>query len=587
MTLRSTLAFPLISLCALAACQAQQVDSTSIGQGPVPPAPPALPPPPSTEGAGGAVTDPGGLVPPDQVVNAPLPTGSPQEEADSGLPQVQTMVNQNCANTQVTAVDTTVLVPADIIIAVDTSGSMDVEAQFVQEQLNDFSQQIISSGVDAHVVLIARAGVAPQAGDAGTPVGGGAGGGGAGGAVGGGGGLGPGNNISICIDAPLGSGECPADTKLPAYLHVDGYVDSHNALDLLVSSFDDWKAQLRPNSVKALLVVTDDDVLAGAGGGGLNATPPAPADVDAKVAKFLVDFPALDPVLLERWNFNSVYAYAKDDTCMDDQGQQLAANVGTGYASLVTTTGGVSGDLCQQDFKPVFDKLATQIVENAGAEIVCEWEIPPAVDGQTFSTDLVQVNRTLGGDAGMTSSLTRVSTLDECAAGGWYFDDNYSPSRIIACESTCADMQDDSGGGIGVVFGCEVVEGCAASDEATLEAGGDVGSETTTLVVDGGSAGPVACEWVLPTLDDRQQQLDLENVNVRYTTDKGFGVLMGSVATPTECASVDLGWYFDNPDKPTKIVACPETCEVLTSRQVTEVNALFGCKTKPAKQRTL
>ena len=50
----------------------------------------------------------------------------------------------------------TSLQPADIIWAVDTSGSMIDEAAAVQNSINAFSQQIVASGIDVHVVMTRR-----------------------------------------------------------------------------------------------------------------------------------------------------------------------------------------------------------------------------------------------------------------------------------------------------------------------------------------------------------------------------------------------------------------------------------------------
>ncbi len=247
-----------------------------------------------------------------------------------------------------------------------------------------------------------------------------------------------------------------------------------------------------------------------------------------------------------------------------------------------------------QDFQPVFDSLATQIVENAGAEIVCEWEIPASVDGQTFSTDLVEVARTSGG---AVTALQRVANAAACTAGGWYFDDAYSPQSIIACESTCGELQ-GAEGSINVAFGCEIVEGCAASDSADLSAGAPVPNDTgssapaTSVAVgssstsDATSAAPpvaVACEWALPeagssdpTTGPRERQCSLHDW-------PWFRCVVGNVTNLDACASAELGWYYDDPEDPTKIVACPATCDVLNSRQITKVQALFGCETKPAK----
>src|SRR5690606_29059127 len=47
------------------------------------------------------------------------------------------------------------LLPVDIIFVVDTSGSMTEEKNFVQQNMNLFSQQIFLANIDHHVVMIA------------------------------------------------------------------------------------------------------------------------------------------------------------------------------------------------------------------------------------------------------------------------------------------------------------------------------------------------------------------------------------------------------------------------------------------------
>jgi hypothetical protein len=236
------------------------------------------------------------------------------------------------------------------------------------------------------------------------------------------------------------------------------------------------------------------------------------------------------------------------------------------YEELITRTNGVAGDLCLQDFQPVFDSLAEQIVANAGAEIVCEWEVPVAVDGQTFSTELVEVTRTSTG--GAVAELNQVRGEADCVPGAWHFDDPTNPSRILACPETCEAMQDDAEGKINVVFGCEIVQGCAANEAAALSAE-DVPDAGTT------------CQWTLPP-PAAGTVLDLDTVNVRYVTENGFGVLLGEVESAAECGSVNLGWHYDTPNNPQFVVACPSTCETLAAANVSRVEALFGCKTKPA-----
>jgi hypothetical protein len=439
-----------------------------------------------------------------------MPAISPQPGAGSGGAagaeatggaggQAGRMVTEECAASKATATDMTVVVPADIIFAIDSSTSMDDEIVLVQTFMNAFSQQIAAAGVDPRVILI-------------------------------------GDPEAICIGAPLGNGTCPADSNLPTYVHVEADVGSRDALNVILSTFPTWQQHLRPNASKSFVVVTDDDAT------------DAPND---SAATFAANLTALDPAMFATWSMNGVY-------CFSDCEQ--AAAVGTVYQELVTMTQGIGGDLCLQDFQPVFDKLAEQIVMMSGSEITCEWELPAAPTGQSFAGDLVAVSRSAMG--AMPTPLTRVNSLAECAAGGWYFDSALNPSKIVACPTTCTELQGQTGGQVDVTFGCESVGSCVATDSSTV------------MSAD-------ACAFAMP-LPPSGQALDLTSVNVRYTSPSGFAADIGKVNSAAECSGVTQGWYFDNPESPTQILACPQTCtEIQTGGASAKLEVLFGCKTKP------
>jgi hypothetical protein len=95
------------------------------------------------------------------------------------------------------------------------------EQRLEQSNMNVFSNKIIQSGVDAHVVLI--------------------------------------SNNDICINAPLGSGQCPNDTNPPKYLHVNVGVGSNDALAKILSTHEQWKDAMRPDGKKHVIVVSDDN----------------------------------------------------------------------------------------------------------------------------------------------------------------------------------------------------------------------------------------------------------------------------------------------------------------------------------------
>lgn len=410
------------------------------------------------------------------------------------------MVTDDCAATMATATDMTTIVPADIIFAIDSSRSMNAEIEFVQMYMNEFSAQITSAGIDVRVILL-------------------------------------GDPNAICIGAPLGSGTCPDDSNPPAYVHVNQGVSSNDGLNVIIDSYPTWSQHLRPEATKSFVIVTDDDA----------------TDAPNDSAQAFVDaVTALDATMFQKFTFNGVYCFTK---CGMD-----AASIGNVYIDLVAMTQGTGGDLCLQDFQPVFDRLAEQIVETSGTEITCEWEFPAPPTGQSFATDLVAVERTVGG---AKTPLTRVNTAAECAAGGYYFDSLFNPTRIIACPSTCTELQDQVGGQVDVTFGCEAVGSCVASDSSTISGAGDT------------------CSWPMPS-PPAGQDLDLASVNVRYTSASGFATNLGKVASSADCAMFSNGFYYDDPMAPTQIVACPETCvEIQAGGEGSKVEALFGCMAEP------
>jgi hypothetical protein len=414
------------------------------------------------------------------------------------------MVMEKCAASMAQATDTTTVVPADIIFAIDSSRSMNEEIEFVQTYMNEFSQQIADAGIDARVILI-------------------------------------GDPDAICIGAPLGSGMCPDDAKAPAYIHVPQMVDSRDGLNVIIDSYPDWSMHLRPAATKSFVIISDDD---------------ATDFPNNSAATFEANLTALDPVMFENWSFNGVYCFTQCDQ---------AAAIGQVYVDLVANTKGVGGDLCLQDFQPVFDRLAEQIIMTSGSEITCEWALPAAPKDQSFTRELVSVVR--GSDAGGTSPLTQVTSAAACAAGGWYFDNLLNPSKIVACPSTCTELQGQTGGRVDVTFGCEAVGSCVATDSST------VSNPTST------------CSWPLPQ-PPSGQDLVLTSVNVRYTSASGFASNLGKVENAGECAMFTDGWYFDNPAAPTQIVACPQTCtDVEAGGANAKVEVLFGCMSEPPVPR--
>jgi hypothetical protein len=288
---------------------------------------------------------------------------------------------------------------ADIIWIVDNSGSMSVEARFVQDNLNVFSQLISSGGVDARVVLISQ-GASGVTGASGT---------------------------GMCIRPPLGSGSCPDDTSYPRLFHVPEIVNSNDELDKLIATYPKWRGVLRSGVAKTFVVVTDDNA-------------------SSQATTFTTWVNAQAPFQNVVWRFSGIF-------CPVAGGKDCAAQ-GTVYNQLVQTTGGVSGDLSKQDFTPVFRQLASSVVKDA-VPVDCQWTIPTPTGSGTLDPDAVNVRFTQSD--GTNETLEGVVDDKECddVHGGWYYDDPEHPTRVVACESSCRVMQSDHRARVEVLFGCK------------------------------------------------------------------------------------------------------------------------------------
>lgn len=318
--------------------------------------------------------------------------------------------------------------PVDIVFAVDTSGSMVDEAAQVQANINSFGQQIFDSGIDAHVVMLAAAPflILP----------------------------------SICVPAPLGSGMCPADTKLPNYFHYSqptppGPIESVDGARKLVELFPVYKPHLRTGVRKFIVIVTDDDsrnAMDSSGDAGKYHNNPN---------GFIADYTAVDPMMSDKmgnrtWKMSGIYAYTM---CSN------AAQVGQVWKQIITTTGGVSGDICncslgnpacKPTFQGVFDDLAEKIIQGS-KPIACHWQIPEPPMGDKLDPGLVNVEF-LDIDVGVPETIYHVQNMADCdpKLGGWYYDSNVDPKNIILCPLSCNKVSGaPEGSKINLLFGCK------------------------------------------------------------------------------------------------------------------------------------
>lgn len=100
---------------------------------------------------------------------------------------------------------------------------------------------------------------------------------------------------------------------------------------------------------------------------------------------------------------------------------------------------------------------------------------------------------------------------------------------------------------------------------------------TTSTVL----ATPLPCLWTIPPVP-AGTSFEKDKVNVQYTAPNSTTATdFGRVNDVGQCANVPPGqgaWYYDDNTNPTKLLACPSTCDgQLKNSAGASVDVLFGC----------
>ncbi len=308
--------------------------------------------------------------------------------------------NNNTGCTGVTEEAHGELRPADIVLVVDNSPSMQNEAAAVQRNLNRFADMIIDSGVDVKITVISSTK--------------------------------PGSGYGVCIGKELGSGNCPNDSNLPQFKHINQEVGSTDALVLIHSLYNRWKDMLRPDGQLHFVVVTDDD------------------SRDLTAARFETQMGNVNPPQTD-YIFHGIVSSAD----MWSQGICFRKSTMRGrvYITLINKTGGVWSDLCKQDFDPVFDELANSVISSS---MSCEWEIPPPPNGETVDPNKVNVEFD---DGNGTKTFPRVDSEKACknTDQAWYYDNPEEPTKVFMCPQTCTLIRSTTEAKISITFGCDTM----------------------------------------------------------------------------------------------------------------------------------
>jgi hypothetical protein len=366
--------------------------------------------------------------------------------------------------------------PVDIIFVIDNSGSMWEEIVAIEAEINrNLAAVLDESGTDYRVLLVSRYGY----------------------------GLG-----KICITGPLGASDCadPNITPLthhpPRFFHYSAQIDSLNGLCQLLDGFSlpdelpstadsvmrpwtpisprGWSEHVRSDAFKSIVMITDDQISCAARPA-LALLPDYKA-VEAHPQSFFLNDPPKNAERMDRgllaftppifgqtgkrnYRFHSIVglqapdpdnSIVLSDAPVIDKKCSSAENPGTAYQHLSIATGGLRYPVCSHaEYARVFRAIAEDAIRSA--KLACEWRIPPPPAGTSFDPKAVNLNYRAG-DAAAPRTIPKVQSAGACdESGGWYYDDDAAPTKMLSCPSTCAELESDPAGSVEIAFGCETV----------------------------------------------------------------------------------------------------------------------------------
>ena len=102
------------------------------------------------------------------------------------------------------------------------------------------------------------------------------------------------------------------------------------------------------------------------------------------------------------------------------------------------------------------DRLGEIIKQIRDTEVNCEWAVPPP---PSPGFDYGKLNVEVTGLSPLGSTfLQKVKNRQACnAANEWYYDNNFQPRRIIACNATCQGIHQSTAPIVRISLGCQTI----------------------------------------------------------------------------------------------------------------------------------
>ncbi len=222
----------------------------------------------------------------------------------------------------------------------------------------------------------------------------------------------------------------------------DGYTPTGPALGGAVT----WAKQQQSSNLAhkvAIVLVTD-----GLPGGFIPGFPPAecaPSDIPGISTILSGAATGTNPILTFVVGiFNPA---SKEGQMAPANLKSLAQAGGTGDAVIIDVTGNT-----------VTQQLHDALAKAQTKAIACSYSIPPSTGGT--GVDFNKVNVQFTGGTGTSATIGHTGSSSACDKGGWYYDVDPSagtPTKIIACPSTCTQFNADVSGHVDIVLGCATI----------------------------------------------------------------------------------------------------------------------------------
>ena len=124
---------------------------------------------------------------------------------------------------------------------------------------------------------------------------------------------------------------------------------------------------------------------------------------------------------------------------------------------MLAQAGGTNQAVVIDTGQNVTQALQTALKQVQTKAIACSYKIPPPTHG---NIDFGKVNVQFTTGAGDMTTIGHTTSKAACTQGGWYYDVDPAvgtPTEIIACDSTCANFQNDVTGHVDIVLGCMTI----------------------------------------------------------------------------------------------------------------------------------